>query len=127
MAAILLLCAGNAVNAEVVRLGELDLAKMSRGWGRPQVDKSVTGKTLSIGGRTFDHGVGTHAESTIYVDLDGKAEQFKAYVGVDDAAGRRGSIRFMVYGDSKRLFDSGVMKGGQEAKAVDVPWRACGI
>ncbi len=121
MTAILLLCVGNAVNAEVVRLGELDLAKMSTGWGQPRVDKSITGKALSLGGRTFDHGVGTHAESTIYVDLDGKAEQFKAYVGVDDAAGRRGSIRFMVYGDSKRLFDSGVMKGGQEAKAVDVP------
>ncbi len=116
-----LLGMGIAAQAEVVRLGELDLAKMSTGWGQPRVDKSITGKALSLGGRTFDHGVGTHAESTIYVDLDGKAEQFKAYVGVDDAAGRRGSIRFMVYGDSKRLFDSGVMKGGQEAKAVDVP------
>ncbi len=121
MAALLLLCAGTALRAEVVLLEELDLARMSSGWGKPLVDKSVTGKTLSVGGRTFDHGVGTHAESTIYVDLDGKAERFRAYVGVDDAAGRRGSIRFMVYGDSKRLFDSGVMKGGQEAKAVDVP------
>ena len=65
--------------------------------------------------------MGTHAESTLYVDLDGKVERFKACVGVDDAAGRRGSVRFMVYGDGKRLFDSGVMKGGQEAKAVDVP------
>jgi len=119
--AILLLCASTAANAEVVRLGELDLAKMSSGWGRPQADKSVTGKTLSIGGRTFGQGVGTHAESTIYVDLDGKAERFKAYVGIDDAAGRRGSIRFMIYGDGKRLFDSGLMKGGQEAKTVDAP------
>ncbi len=121
MATILLLGAGNSAGADVVRLGELDLAKMSTGWGQPQVDKSTTGKTLSIGGRTFDRGIGTHAESTIYVDLDGKVERFKAYVGVDDAAGRRGSVRFMVYGDGKRLFDSGVMKGGQEAKSVDVP------
>ena len=107
--------------AEVVRLGELDLSKMSSGWGKPLVDQSVTGKTISAGGRTFDRGIGTHAESTLYVNLDGKVERFKAFVGVDDAAGRRGSVRFILYGDGKRLFDSGVMKGGQEAKAVDVP------
>jgi alpha-galactosidase len=121
VAAIVLLCTCGARSAEVVRLGELDLAKMSSGWGKPLVDKSVTDKTISIGGRTFDRGVGTHAESTIYVELDGQVERFKACVGIDEAAGRRGSARFMVYGDGKRLFDSGVMKGGQEAKAVDVP------
>jgi alpha-galactosidase len=121
IAALLLLWVGNPASAAVVRLGELDLSKMSCGWGQPQVDKSITGRPLSIGGQTFDQGVGTHAESTIYVDLDGKAERFKACVGVDDAAGRRGSIQFIIYGNSKRLFDSGVMKGGQEAKAVDVP------
>jgi alpha-galactosidase len=121
VAALLLSCACGARSAEIVRLGELDLSKMSSGWGRPLADQSVTGKTISIGGRTFDKGVGTHAGSELYVELDGKAERFKAFVGVDDAAGRRGSVRFLVYGNGKRLFDSGVMKGGQEAKAVDVP------
>jgi alpha-galactosidase len=121
VAAVVLLCVCNARSAEVVRLGELDLSKMSSGWGKPLVDKSVTDKTISIGGRTFDKGVGTHAGSELHVILDGKAERFKAFVGVDDGAGRRGTVRFMVYGDGKRLFDSGVMKGGQEAKAVDVP------
>jgi alpha-galactosidase len=121
VAAILLLCACDVGKAEVVRLGELDLSKMSSGWGKPLVDRSVTDKTISIGGRTFDKGVGTHAVSELLVMLDGKVERFKAFVGVDDGAGRRGTVRFMVYGDGKRLFDSGVMKGGQEAKAVDVP------
>ncbi len=119
--AVVLLCACSVAGAGVVPLGELDLSKMSSGWGKPLVDQSVTGKAISLGGRTFGAGVGTHAESTLYVDLDGKVGRFKACVGVDDGAGRRGSVRFMVYGDGKRLFDSGVMKGGQEAKAVDVP------
>jgi alpha-galactosidase len=99
----------------------MDLAKMSSGWGRPLVDQSVTGKTISIAGRTFDTGVGTHAGSELHLNLDGKVERFRALVGVDDAAGRRGTVRFLVYGDGKRLFDSGIMKGGQEAKAVDIP------
>jgi alpha-galactosidase len=121
VAAILLLSAWSIAEAQTVRLGELDLSKMSSGWGKPLVDQSVTGKALSIGGRTFDQGVGTHAGSELHLELDGKVERFKAFVGVDDAAARRGTARFMVYGDGQRLFDSGVMKGGQEAKAVDVP------
>ena len=124
--AVVLLYACAAKSTEVVRLGELDLSKMSCGWGKPLVDKSVTGKAISIGGRTFDRGVGTHAESTIYLELDGKVERFKASVGVDDGAGRRGSVRFIVYGGGKRLFDSGLMKGGQEAKPVDVPLTGVG-
>jgi alpha-galactosidase len=121
LSVVIVLALGPGAEAAVVRLGELDLAKMSSGWGKPLVDQSVTGKTLSIAGRTFDAGVGTHAESALHVTLDGKAERFRACVGVDDGAGRRGTIRFLVYGDGKRLFDSGIMKGGQEAKPVDVP------
>jgi len=106
---------------DIVPLGELDLSKMSSGWGRPRVDQSITGKPISIAGRTFEHGVGTHAESALHISLDGKAERFRAFVGVDDAANGRGSVRFQVYGDGKRLFDTDVTKGGQPAKAVDVP------
>jgi alpha-galactosidase len=120
LSVILVLFPGAGAEAAVVRLGELDLTKMSSGWGKPLADQSVTGKALAIAGRTFDFGVSTHAESTLHVALDGKVERFRACVGVDAGAGRRGTIRFAVYGDGKRLFDSGIMKGGQEAKPVDV-------
>lgn len=119
-AMVLSLVVSDAVIAETVPLSELDLTKMSSGWGQPQVDKSVTGKALSIGGRVFEHGVGTHADSVLYIDLDGKVERFQASVGIDDAAGGRGTVAFRVYGDGKKLFDSGILKGGQEAKALDV-------
>jgi len=112
---------GGILRADVVRLDQLDLTKMSSGWGQPLADKSVTGKDLSIAGRRFEHGIGTHAESMLYVDLDGKVERFRALVGVDDATNGRGTVAFRVYGDGKNLFDSGVMKGGQEAKTADVP------
>jgi len=113
--------AGARLPGEVVRLDDLDITKMSSGWGRPLADQSVTGRTLSIGGRTFEHGVGTHADSMLYVDLDGKAERFRAIVGVDDATNGRGTVVFRVYGDGESLYNSGLMKGGQEAKTVDVP------
>ncbi len=121
IAVIVLLSTGPTGRGEITPLGELDLSKMSSGWGKPLADRSVTGKAISIGGRSFDRGVGTHAESMLHVELDGKAEEFRATVGVDDAAGGRGTVRFNVYADGQRLFDSGVMKGGQEARSVTVP------
>ena len=112
---------GGSAQAETVPLGALDLSKMSSGWGKALADKSVTGKTLSIAGRTFESGVGTHADSMLHVKLDERTERFGAYVGVDDATNGRGTIRFRLYGDGKRLFDSGNMKGGQKAQRVDIP------
>ncbi len=121
VAAVTLLSAGNSGRAAVVKLGELDLSKMTSGWGKPLADKSVTGKPLSIGGQTFAYGVGTHAASDLYLELDGQVERFRALVGVDDAAGRQGSVRCMILADGRRVFDSGLMKGSQKAKPVDVP------
>jgi len=107
--------------AETVRLSALDLSKMSAGWGEPRVDRNCTEKPMAIAGRKFERGVGTHAESALHVRLDGKTERFTAWVGVDDSAGGNGSVEFQVFGDGNKLSDSGVMKGGQEAKRVDVP------
>ena len=104
-----------------VPLPSLDLSKMSVGWGEPQVDKNCVGERMSIAGQAYDHGVGTHADSLMHIELDGKARKFTAMVGVDDRTEGRGTITFRVYGDGKKLFDSGLMKGGDRAKKVDVP------
>lgn len=107
--------------SEDVWLSSLDLSKVRQGWGSPQVDKAVTGASISIGGRKFDRGVGTHAESRIWVDLGKGAERFVAWVGVDDNAGQgKGSVDFRVIGDGKTLFRSRLMKAGDEPKPVDV-------
>ena len=113
------LCAPVAA-AEVVWLSSLDLSKMRQGWGKPQVDRSITEKPLSIGGKEFERGVGSHAAATLWIELGG-SERFLASVGVDDAAlSRPGSVSFKVIGDGKKLWESGVMKPGDAAKAIDV-------
>ena len=106
--------------AETVPLTSLDLSKMRQGWGHPQIDRSIREKPLSIGGKKFEHGVGTHAKSLLWLDLSGGSDRFRASVGVDDAAGGPASVSFQVFGDGKRLFDSGVMRPGQPARSVDV-------
>lgn len=114
----------SGVAADTVWLSTLDLTHVRQGWGQPQPDKSVTGKPLSIGGRTFDHGLGTHARSTLWVDLGGRTDRFQASVGVDDATtSDRASITFQVAGDGRKLWESGLMRRGQPARTVDVDVR----
>ncbi len=90
-------------------------------WGEPQANRNVQRQPLKIAGQTFTHGIGTFAPSALYIRLDGQAERLRGYVGVDDAAGGRGSVQFRVYADGTLVFDSGLICGGQPAKPLDVP------
>ena len=103
-----------------VGLQELDLSWMNQGWGSPQTNQSVSGQPLSIGGRQFAHGVGTHAVGEFTIDLHGTAGHFSAWVGVDDGAQAPGSVTFQVVGDDKVLWQSGVMRRSEPAKEVSV-------
>ena len=107
---------------ETVALTSLDLTDLHyEGWRKPQTDKSLNGKPLSIGGQKFAHGVSTHATSTLWLELDGRAQQFAASVGVDDAAGNEAAaVSFTIIGDGRKLWTSGVMKRGEAAKTVDL-------
>ena len=106
---------------EQLPLAELDLTFMTAGWGEPKVDLNCTGNPLRLSGMTHASGVGTHANSSLHVKLDGQAVAFRAVVGVDDQTDGRGSVHFRIYGDGKTLMDSGVMKGGEAGKPIDIP------
>ncbi len=93
---------------------------MEQGWGKPQIDRSIRETPLTLGGRRFAHGVGTHARSIVWIDLGGGTDRFLATVGMDDAAGGSNAVTFKISGDGKTLFDSGIMKLGQPPKAVDI-------
>ncbi len=114
--------------AETIPLSGLGVDKMVQDWGTPRVDKTVAGKPMSIGGQAFEHGVGTHASSTLWVELGGHAERFTAKVGLDDevkaenaARSKNARITFEVLADdNKVLFKSGPIKVGDAAVPVDV-------
>jgi len=106
--------------ADTIGIETLDLSQVEQGWGSAQRNRSVDNRQLSIGGQKFDHGLGTHANSTFCISLGGKAQRFTASVGVDDEVGRAGSVVFRVAGDGKTLWQSGVMRGGDPAKEVSV-------
>ncbi|HKW30865.1 MAG TPA: NPCBM/NEW2 domain-containing protein [Verrucomicrobiae bacterium] len=102
-------------------LDDLDVSKTIQDWGDPQKNKSVDGHVLGIGSEKFEHGLGTHANSTLYISLNGAAKSFSASVGTDDeVTNSSGSVNFIVLGDGKLLWQSGVMRAGEAAKSFDV-------
>jgi alpha-galactosidase len=109
-----------AADVQSVWLDDLDISKALAGWGTSQADKSVDSHPLSIGGRTFERGLGTHADGQFNIQLDGRAVRFSAMVGVDSEVEKRGSVVFVVVGDDRLLFESKTLKGGDPAEKVDV-------
>jgi alpha-galactosidase len=112
--------AAPALAAEEVGLHTLDLTKMTQGWGTPQTNRAIRGDALSLGGQTFATGVGTHANSTLWVELAGGSERFQATVGVDDAANGAATLAFKVMADGRTLWQSGVMKPNDKPKSLDL-------
>ena len=118
-----LLCWTGTARADVVTvwLDELDLSQMKQEVLRPKAKRSFSGEIMSIGGVKFPRGIGSHAKSSLTLDVRGKALRLIASVGVDEGKKTNpGSVEFLVIGDGKTLWKSGVMKGGEPAKRAEV-------
>src|SRR5690606_28195647 len=113
--------ASTAFAAETVSLSSLDISPMKQSWGEPQVNRSISGTSLTIAGKQFATGIGTHATSRLLIDLDGQAERFEATVGLDAAAGPAGSVTFGVYADQQKVYKAGPMRVDTTATQVSVP------
>jgi alpha-galactosidase len=107
--------------AQTVWLDELDLSAATLGYGVPMKNKSLDGNTITIAGKTFERGFGTHAVSSLLILLEGKAAIFSAQVGIDDeVAGREPAVEFELIGDGKKIWSSGIMRLGDTARFCSV-------
>ena len=81
-------------SAEVTyHLEDLDLSTMTKGSDQVRKNQSTGGKRLTINGKEYDYGVGTHAESHYVIYLNGKGLSFKAKGGLDDEQLENGTPR----------------------------------
>jgi alpha-galactosidase len=111
----------SSINAKTIWLDELDLSAATQGYGTPKKNKSLDGKTLTISGKTYERGFGTHSVSSLLIILDGKATSFNSKVGIDDeVAGRQSAVEFVINGDGKKLWSSGIMRQGDTARICNV-------
>ncbi|MCR4409138.1 MAG: NPCBM/NEW2 domain-containing protein [Candidatus Saccharicenans sp.] len=117
--------------AGLVYLDELGAQQVTAGWSESKANKSIDGNPLTVAGQLYERGLGTHAESQYRLNLDGRALNFQALVGVDDEVKKtqrgaeRASVEFIVSARDKNnnkkvLWKSGLMKAGEPAREVKV-------
>jgi alpha-glucosidase len=76
---------------------------------------------LSIAGKTFAKGVGSHAPSSLTTWLGAACTRFVAEVGVDDGTTTgEGSVTFVVVGDGRTLASTPVIRAGEAATVLDL-------
>jgi alpha-galactosidase len=69
---------------------------------------------LRIGAKKYEHGLGTHANSELFINAGTPIVKFEAEVGIDnnsETCGKNGTVVFLVEAGGKTLFDSGVRRG----------------
>ncbi|MGP3984878.1 glycoside hydrolase family 2 TIM barrel-domain containing protein [Streptomyces sp. KR80] len=108
-----------------VPVSGLDFITADNGWGPVERDTSNgesaggDGKTLSIGGKTYERGLGVHADSTVEVYLGSNCSTFTAEIGLDDEVDPNGSVVFEVYADAKKVYTSKVLTGPDTAVPIE--------
>ena len=70
---------GDKAPQGAIWLESLDLSKIEQGWGQPNKSRSVGNNPLKIHGQEFRHGVGTHAVSEMYIDLQGRGRAVRLH------------------------------------------------
>lgn len=103
-----------------MRLSDLDLKLVDQEWNVAKANRSLVDAPLGIAGKTYEHGIATHANSRMILHLDGGARRFRALAGVDDSGGRLSSVRFSIIGDGRELWKSEIRKKGDTALPVDL-------
>ncbi|MER6125649.1 sigma-70 family RNA polymerase sigma factor [Streptomyces sp. NPDC001795] len=76
---------------------------------------------VSIAGLWYTHGVSVHGSSSVTIDLNRQCSAYDALVGVDDLTkGRARQVRFSVFADGVRVWQSPLITSGDQPVPVHV-------
>lgn len=87
---------------------------------RYRANNNCQGNPLSVGGTLYAWGLGVHANSSLTFDIGGTWAKFESVVGLDDQAGKGGSVVFQLLGDGKELYKSPVVRSSAPAPPIAV-------
>lgn len=103
---------------EGIYLDSLTPKSVVQGYGKLEKNQSVWEKPLIIAGKQYIRGLGTHSNSRIEYELDGKYSRFLAEAGVD--GNNRGTVTFEIWVDGIKKWETGLMHYDDPAKMVDI-------
>lgn len=90
-------------DGSVRNLTEIDWKDAQLGYGKIQINKNVMGGVLTVDGKTYENGIGTHAPAVIEYSLPEGTDRFQALLAIDDGGMIRvgkpssASLRFRIY------------------------------
>jgi hypothetical protein len=80
---------------------------------------------LSIGGKTYEHGIRVHADSYIRIQSDKPLAALSAWIGIDDGTSRlgsnRGNVIFSVRTSGRELYRSPPVRSRGPAIYINIP------
>ncbi len=79
-----------------VYLSQLQAESAKQDWGSLVNDRSLLNKPIQIGGLVYEHGLAVSANAELVYSVPHGCKEFVTWVGVDDAAEKKGSVRFIV-------------------------------
>lgn len=115
--------------SDIEPIGYKHIPLLSTRWPY-RMDRSVSGGRLSSAGSPYEKGIGMHSTSRLAFDLPAGSSLFQAELALDDAAGRRGSVVFLVYlqaasseqdeAEWTLAYQSPVIRGRDRAEGISV-------
>ncbi|MFI6729596.1 NPCBM/NEW2 domain-containing protein [Streptomyces atratus] len=108
-------------NGQRVDLSDLTWSDARSDFGTLRKDRSVDGNPIRLNGTAYAKGIGTHANSTVTYTLNGAYSRFQSDVGVDDEVSANSTVRFEVWGDGTKLYETpAVMTSASPTRSIDV-------
>lgn len=86
--------------SDAIPLTNLKWVKASSGWGRPTLNKGVSGGGLMVNKIAYQNGIGVHSASVVEYDLPEGCTRFTALAGIDHAAAVQNvgaTVQFLVF------------------------------
>jgi alpha-galactosidase len=101
-------------------LSDVDWVEAANGYGPVVLDRNYFGDPLSIRGVVYPKGLWTHPPGEVGYFLGKRCTRLEADLGIDDATAGRGSVTYQVWTDEEKVYDSGVVRGADPVRHLDV-------
>ncbi len=109
-----------ALQSNEISLTEFDIARFDGGWRLPEINRNHTGRVITLANEAYKTGIGIPPNSEVEFEVKGAFASFSAVVGIDDGNRNNGQVEFILKGDGKTLWESGVISRTDGIKPVQV-------
>ena len=101
-------------------LSDLEPEKSGGHWNGYEIDGLQNTVACVVAGKHFEHSLSAFAGSESEFNLHGLYEKFTAKIGVDDQSDENAAAEFVVVGDGRELWRSGLVKRGDPPKSLEI-------